>query len=175
MPFDESRQPILSCVKIDRFIHVNVVCTNFDRTLTFYTEVLGASVLEEMEADDDTRAQMGVGPEGAARSVAALVYWGDRNGPYVDILQWRHDGVAPATTRSPLQAQDTGWVRIALEVDDLDAWRSHLMDHDVPLLGDVVERRVGPWDVRFMFFTDPDGTMIELVEFPHGRGRRNVA
>lgn len=158
-------------ITISRFIHVNIVCRDLVRTLEFYVDVLGAKIHEIFTSgDSDLREVMGVDGSGTPAYRAALVYWGDdRRGPYLDLLQWvgAHDDQA----REPLRAQDRGLVRVALQVDDVDAVAGELRARGVPLLGPVHEAPVGPWVLRLVLCQDPDGTLVELVSFSQGELR----
>lgn len=163
-------------MQITRFVHVNVVVRDLERTLAFYTEVMGAKVLERLEERRvDIREPMGVSSEGARDYVAALLYWNDdRHGPYVDVIEWQYaeDQTERLDPRPPLGAQDLGWARIALQVDDLKAWERHLEEHHVPIKAPARWEVQGSWKLGLLVLEDPDGTLIELVEFPEGISRR---
>lgn len=158
-------------INVSRFIHVNVVCRDLEKSLEFYVDILGANVHEIFNsADSDLRDVMGVGERGASGYRAALVYWGDsKRGPYLDLVQWV--GESSIESRPPLTAQDRGLVRVALQVDDVDAVAKELRERGVTLLGDVHEAPVGPWTLRLVLCKDPDGTLIEFVTFPSGETR----
>lgn len=157
-------------ITISRFIHVNIVCSDLVASLNFYVDILGAKVHEIFTSgDSDLRTVMGVDSGGAQSYRAALVYWGaSQRGPYLDLVQWIG---GPSEGRPPLQAQDRGLVRVALQVDDVDVVAAELERLGVPLLGPVHEAPVGPWLLRLVLCTDPDGTLIELVSFTHGEKR----
>jgi catechol 2,3-dioxygenase-like lactoylglutathione lyase family enzyme len=158
-------------ITISRFIHVNVVCQDLEKSLEFYVDVLGANVHEIFtSADSDLRDVMGVDESGASGYRAALIYWGDsKRGPYIDLVQWV--GESNIDSRPPLTAQDRGLVRVALQVDDVDAVAQELRSKGITLLGDVHEAPVGPWKLRLVLCEDPDGTLIEFVTFPGGETR----
>ncbi|MGH3756405.1 VOC family protein [Actinophytocola sp.] len=157
-------------ITISRFIHVNIVCRDLVASLNFYVDVLGAKVHEIFASgDSDLRNVMGVDSRGAPSYRAALVYWGaSKRGPYLDLVQWIG---GPDDGRPPLRAQDCGLVRVALQVDDVDQVAAELADRGVPLVGPVHEAPVGPWLLRLVLCTDPDGTLIELVSFTNGETR----
>lgn len=159
-------------MKVERFVHVNVVCTDLVRSLGFYSDVLGGTPHEIFESgDSDLRPCMGVDDDGAPSYRAALVHFGDaRGGPYIDLVEWT--GAELPHRRGPLAAQDLGLARVALQVSDMEGWVDRLEQHGVPLVGPVQEERVGPWNLRLLLCRDPDGTLIELAEFPQGQRRR---
>lgn len=158
-------------INISRFIHVNVVCRDLEKSLEFYVDILGANVHEIFSsADSDLRDVMGVDASGARGYRAALIYWGEsKRGPYIDLVQWV--GQSTIESRPPLTAQDRGLVRVALQVDDVDEVAKELKAKGITPLGDVDEAPVGPWNLRLVLCEDPDGTLIEFVTFPRGETR----
>jgi catechol 2,3-dioxygenase-like lactoylglutathione lyase family enzyme len=63
---------------------------------------------------------------------------------------------------------------MALEVDDVVAAERELQQAGLSWVGPIQEVQVGPWMVKMVCCHDPDGSLIELTEFPYGqrRGRR---
>lgn len=162
-------------MRITRFIHANVVCSSLSDSLHFYVDVLGATLHQPLDDGGvDLRPCLGVDNSGASQYRAALVYFAeDRGGTYLDLLEWiGPDQPDQPDRRKPLEAQDLGLARIALEVDDLDAWAEHLAAHSVPLAGPLQDASIGPWALRLLVCRDPDGTLVELAEFPHGTSRK---
>jgi catechol 2,3-dioxygenase-like lactoylglutathione lyase family enzyme len=157
-------------IKVNRYIHVNIVCQSLAKSLEFYVDVLGAKVHEIFSSgESDLRSVMGVDNSGAPAYRAALVYWGDNPlGPYIDLVEWVG---GTGDSRPPLTAQDRGLVRVALEVEDVDQAAEELAARGIELLGPVDEAPVGPWTLRLVLCRDPDGTLIELVTFPRGQTR----
>lgn len=162
-------------MQISRIIHTNLVCADLDKSIEFYTQVLGATLHQEAdEAGQDTRPMFGLS-DGPVKYRGALLYWGDsRGGPYLDLLEWEESD-PDRDIRSPLSAQDRGLVRMALEVDDVVAAEKELREAGVSWVGPIHEIRVGPWMIKIVCFHDPDGTLIELAEFPYGQSRRPSA
>jgi len=72
------------------------------------------------------------------------------------------EGAAPAA------ANTVGIWRMALATDDIDADVAWLRRAGVPCLSGPVELSMGPPlpTLRFMLFSDPDGTTLELIERP---------
>ena len=69
----------------------------------------------------------------------------------------------PRSERSP-QGRFTGYSNISLSVDDLDAAYENCAARGLGPL----QRPVDVGGVRMFFLADPDGTAIELIEFPRG-------
>ena len=81
-------------------------------------------------------------------------------GGFVRLIEGR--GEAPAA------ANTVGIWRMALATDDIDADVEWLRRAGVPCRSGPVELSMGPGlpSVRFMLFSDPDGTTLELIERP---------
>jgi catechol 2,3-dioxygenase-like lactoylglutathione lyase family enzyme len=68
----------------------------------------------------------------------------------------------------PPSANTVGIWRMALATEDIDADVAWLRRAGVPCVSDPVDLAMGPGlsSTRFMLFTDPDGTMLELIQRP---------
>ena len=167
---------------MQQLFHFNIVASDFDRSYDFYTQVLGMKPLTSRSAGtsssepraDGHRPGEGKAAPGEAEHVADLLqmkgsgeyrgcflYWGDnRGGPYIDLLQW--DDVLPVVERNP---QNAGLSRICIRVDDLDAELANLAKYNVPTLTEPKTFVLGVTTVRVATFKDPDGVMLEYLEF----------
>ena len=142
--------------------HVNVNCSNYERSRAFY-ERLGFRVVFEVPETNtpEVAAAVGMPPY---RVRGALLALDGASGPttLVDLLEWRHP-----RDESPLYPNlyHLGLARIALTTSDLDADVAELEAVGVPLLS-APARLAGPGgsETRFVCFRDPDGTVLELVE-----------
>ena len=69
---------------------------------------------------------------------------------------------------APPSANTVGIWRMALATEDIDADVAWLRRAGVPCLSGPVELAMGPPlpSLRFMLFSDPDGTTLELIERP---------
>jgi catechol 2,3-dioxygenase-like lactoylglutathione lyase family enzyme len=117
---------------------------------------------------------MGVGAAGAPHFRSALVYFGDaRGGPYIDLVEWHYEnGSTERREGSPaLEAQDWGLVRVALEVPDLQEAYERVSASGAEVVGPPQDEQLGPWRMKLFVCKDPDGALLELVEFPEGTRR----
>jgi glyoxylase I family protein len=120
--------------------HVAIICSDYQASKRFYTELLGLSVLAE-------------------------TYREQRNSYKLDLLL--PDGAQielfsfPVAPPRPSYPEACGLRHVAFEVDDLGAAVAELQQRGV-----VVEpvRRDSLTDRRFTFFADPDGLPLELYE-----------
>ena len=128
-------------IPVTNFSHVCIAVTDIDRSVAWYREHLGFDQLFDVELGGPSMASV-TGEEGAAgRMVGGLV-----GGAVVELLQFAHQ-------------PRTGYTNLSFRVEDLEAAHA-----SAPDAGDVVD--IG--GVRMFFVEDPDGTTIEVIEFPGG-------
>lgn len=122
-----------------RLMHLLVV-SDYRRSLTFYTEVLGATVTQEMPG-----------------SLAFLEFAGGQlllsvaGGPTLD---------KPTVTFAPPKDPQTVHSEITIRVPDCQAAYQTLLERGAVFLTPPV---VYPWEIR-AFFRDPDGHLIEISQ-----------
>jgi catechol 2,3-dioxygenase-like lactoylglutathione lyase family enzyme len=142
--------------------HVNVNCSDYERSRAFY-ERLGFRVVFEVPETNtpEVAAAVGMPPY---RVRGALLALRGATGPatLIDLLEWRH----PRDPSPPYpHLYHLGLARIALTTSDLDADVAELEAAGVPLLSPPARLEApGGGTTRFVCFRDPDGTMLELVE-----------
>ncbi|MEM7143054.1 MAG: VOC family protein [Actinomycetota bacterium] len=142
-------------VRITNFSHLCIAVAEMERSLAFYEQVLGlerefdvtldGEALDTVTDDDGSRGRMiGLRVPGSGMIVELLCFGGP-------------------TPDEPQPSNRLGYTNMSFNVDDLDAARQGLKDAGV---------RAGPiadFDgVRMFFVADPDGTPIEIVEYPGG-------
>ena len=141
-------------------VHVNVNCSDYERSLRFY-ERLGFRVLWEVP-EVSSRAGAAAGGMPPYRVRGALLMLGSGPSTLIDLLEWKdpRDDAAPYPHLYHL-----GLARIALNTSDLDADMAELEAQGVEFLSKPA-RLAGPGgsETRFVCFKDPDGTVLELVE-----------
>jgi catechol 2,3-dioxygenase-like lactoylglutathione lyase family enzyme len=152
-------------VGITHLVHANVVCTDFDRSFDFYTRVLGARLIGqvfEFDAGADFQAILDV--TGSVRCKAALLTWSDDDtATYLDLLCFldEHGDPVPRTAKQP------GLARLGLRVRDVAEACARLREHGVPIVAGPVTLTPMPGRHRpVLTIRDPDGTLLNLMEFP---------
>ena len=123
-----------------RILHTMIRTGNLDRSITFYTEVLGMQLLRQKEYPDGqfTLAFLGYGDE-SENTVIELTYnWG------VD----HYD-------------QGTAFGHIALEVDDIYEAVEEIRNRNGNILREAGPMNAGSTIIAFV--EDPDGYQIELI------------
>jgi catechol 2,3-dioxygenase-like lactoylglutathione lyase family enzyme len=151
-----------------RMLHVNVNCSNLERSAAWYRRVLGLATL----------GRSSPGPvDGAGFALPGQVEWraellavpGQADPFAIDLLEWRR----PRPVGRPYPcANHVGLYRLAFLVEDAKACHAELVREGVDT-GPPVWLEMGPevpvpglWAV---FFRDPDGTCLELIQRPELR------
>jgi len=120
--------------------HVTAICSDAERTIAFYRDLLGLAVVRDGASDDDPESRHVWFDAGAgAQSVSFMQY------PEL-----------PPSADGP-----GGTHHFALQVDsaeELDAWVAYLRGRGVECT-DVMERG----SFRSTYVSDPDGHLVELA------------
>jgi catechol 2,3-dioxygenase-like lactoylglutathione lyase family enzyme len=148
-------------MNIQGMAHVNVNCSDFNRSRRFY-ELLGFRVVWEVEpkGSPEISAAVGMPPYTVRGAVMALA--DNPRATAIDLLEWQD----PSDAAAPYpHLYHLGLARVALLTSDLDADVDRLRQEGVEFISEPVEL-TGPSGapVRFVCFKDPDGTVLELVE-----------
>ena len=124
-----------------RILHTMLRVLDLDKSIEFYTQVLGMKLLRRKDYPEGkfTLAFIGYGPEEGNTVIELTHNWGQQ------------------------QAYDLGnaYGHIAIEVDDL-----YQACEDIRSNGGVITREPGPMkggSTHIAFCKDPDGYMIELI------------
>lgn len=174
-----------------RMMHVNIGCSNFDRSYDFYTTVVGMRPLtarvvhtgqdepsgdgltmrangrrlgeHRTEGEDARAAGQVLGAEdGDGANRAVLLYLDEQpGGPYIDLQEWHQKAGPPSVTRGP---KDLGIGRLALFVNDLGQHLERLKEAGVQIVSEPRVLTVGTTDMQIVCFRDPDGALLEYVE-----------
>lgn len=144
------------------FVHANINCSDFAVSRPFY-ERLGFDVVWEVPevGAPDVAAAVGLPPYRVRGAVMAL--HGDVRSTMIDLLEWQDPrGEGPPYAR----LDHLGIARLAFATRDLHADVAELRSHGVTFVGDPVTI-AGPdgRPVSFVCFHDPDGTVLELVQY----------
>jgi glyoxylase I family protein len=127
-------------MKILRTHHVAVICSDYETSKRFYTQILGLEVVSE-------------------------VYRRERNSYKLDLRI--PDGVQvelfsfPGPPKRPSYPEACGLRHLAFEVPDIDQAVAELQGAGVSVEPVRVDEHTGK---RFTFFADPDGLPLELYE-----------
>lgn len=127
-------------MKINKVHHVAIICSDYERSLNFYTDILGLRVLAEHYREDrkSYKTDLGIG-----------------DNYVVELFSF------PSPPPRPSRPEAAGLRHLAFEVDDIEASVAELEAKNIP----HEEIRIdGYTSKRFVFFHDPDGLPIEFYE-----------
>jgi len=139
--------------------HVGITVRDLDASIRFYHDVLGLDFSNEPSPwFDSPELGPAVGVPGAAlRQVSLLL--GDA---MLELLEYKSP---PSETQKPLLSNNIGASHVAFLVDDIDAKKAELEGKGIEFYSDVNvvdEGVLAGW--RWVYFEDPDGYPLELVE-----------
>ncbi len=149
-----------------RLSHININCSDLDRSSDWYRRVLGVEPIAD-RAEPPPGDGSGFGFEGeCAYRADFLAVDGDAGSLILDLLEW----IRPEPIGRPhLEANRLGLFRMAFQIADADAACSELDRLGVEHSG-ACWLEMGPEipidGLNAVFFRDPDGTCLELIETP---------
>ncbi len=122
------------------FHHVAVICSDYDRSKAFYTQVLGLEVIAETyrEARDSWKLDLAL-----------------PGGGQIELFTF------PGAPARPSHPEAQGLRHLAFAVDDVAAARHSLESRGIEVEEIRTDSLTGK---RFTFFADPDGLPLELYE-----------
>ena len=145
--------------------HVGITVKDLDASIRFYHDVLGLPFSNEPSPWFDA-PELGpaVGVPGAGlRQVSLLL--GDT---MLELLEYKSP---PSDTTQPLQSNNIGASHVAFVVDDIHETVVDLSSKGIAFFSDVNvvdEGVLAGW--RWVYFADPDGYPLELVEVAYYNG-----
>ncbi|NRA01977.1 MAG: VOC family protein [Myxococcales bacterium] len=136
-------------------VHVNINVSDLDRAIAFY-ERIGFHVMHRLEGE-------GSDTMGPATSRGAVMSLSDdpRASCKIELLKWTPSENEPPRERSPYQV---GVSRVAIRTKNLLETVEELRSRGVEFLSEPHEIDV-VGAKRYVLFRDPDGTLLELIEF----------
>jgi len=150
---------------VDSIDHINIVVTDLEPMVRFYSDTLGLTVSKRVTISGEWIDQT----VGLKNVKADVVYLDPPSGPRIELLRY----VSPAgASPAGLGLSNTRGLRhIALRVDEIDAVVSRLREAGVRPLSDVQlvpDSQVTYADgvrKRLVYFRDPEGNLLELCEY----------
>lgn len=127
-------------MKINKVHHVAIICSDYERSLNFYTDILGLRVLAEHYREDrkSYKTDLGIG-----------------DNYVVELFSF------PSPPPRLSHPEAAGLRHLAFEVDDIEESVAELEAKNIP----HEEIRIDEYtSKRFVFFQDPDGLPIEFYE-----------
>lgn len=125
---------------INRIHHIAIICSNYEKAKSFYTEILGFQLMRETyRAERESyKADLSV------------------NGKYqIELFSF------PNPPQRPSRPEAAGLRHIAFEVNDIDETVQLLLQKNIMAEQIRIDETTGK---RFTFIADPDGLPIEFYE-----------
>lgn len=153
--------------------HTGIIVSDLDRSIDFYHDVLGLEfATEPSPVFDDPELGPKLGVPGAGLRVVAFKLGDD----LLELLQYVSP---PSPVDVPMPQNALGSHHVGLLVDDIEATVGKLSAKGVEFISEVTpidDGVLAGW--RWVYFRDPDGITIELVEIAYTREeerRANIA
>ena len=127
-------------MKVNRINHVAIICSNYEVSKKFYTEVLGLLIIKETFRDS-------------------------RNSYKLDLQVGKNDQIELFSfSQPPRRASNPeacGLRHLSFEVNDIEETVLYLKSHNVAVEYIRIDEITGK---RFTFFKDPDDIPLEIYE-----------
>ena len=141
--------------------HTGLCVSNLDKSIAFYRDVLGLTMIKREEPKATRARKLGV--PGAVIQIAVFEY-GENNQYQLELIEYL-EPKAPNAYGEPVNS--IGQTHIAFKVDDLEKEIARISALGVEFVGgnDCEVNAEGPlkgW--KWIYFKDPDGTNLELIE-----------
>jgi len=142
---------------IQRFGHIGICVSSLAQSIPFYRDLLGfrTMTLAEVRGADADRL---MGLAGVDQTSVFL----ERDGVRIVLFEYRSPAPLGGGRR---EMNRLGLAAIMLRVDDLEATLKTLRAAGVNVLDDT-QTDYAEYHSKLVFVTDPDGTMVELVQIP---------
>lgn len=127
-------------LKLNRVHHIAIICSDYQKSKHFYSEILGLKILLEVyrEERQSYKLDLEVG-----------------NQYQIELFSF------PEPPARPSRPEAAGLRHLAFEVDDIDEAVDNLQAAGVTTEPIRIDEFTGK---RFTFFADPDGLPLELYE-----------
>jgi catechol 2,3-dioxygenase-like lactoylglutathione lyase family enzyme len=139
--------------------HTGIIVSDLERSIDFYHGILGLEFANEPSpVFDDPELGHKVGVPGAALRQVTLKAGDDQ----VELLEY---SAPPSPIDAPVPQNALGAHHVGFRVGDIESKVRELAAKGVEFLGDITavdEGVLAGW--RWVYFTDPDGITLELVE-----------
>ena len=125
---------------LNKIHHVAIICSDYQRSKSFYVETLGLEVIKE-------------------------TYRKERNSYKLDLRIGETEQIElfsfQGTPERPSYPEARGLRHLAFEVNDIDSVKKSLEDKEIVVEPIRVDELTGK---KYTFFQDPDGLPLELYE-----------
>ena len=127
-------------MKIEGLHHIAIICSDYEVSKNFYTEILGFTIQQEIYREERKSYKLDL----------AL-----NNTYLIELFSF------PDPPNRPSFPEATGLRHVAFAVKDLENWKLYLENKNINVQDIRLDEFTGK---RFFFFNDPDNLPIELYE-----------
>jgi glyoxylase I family protein len=154
---------------VQGLFHVNVNCTDFEKSLAFYRLIGFEKILDFDDAPGPKHSfgQAGLGPvlglpDDCDGRAALLALSGDSGATRLDLIEWK-EPKPPAERRKNLA--QPGIARICLKTSNCDAVHARLSAAGYTIYSPPTRAYLGGGWIKVFCCEDPDGAVIEFMQF----------
>jgi len=142
-----------------RFAHTNIGARDWKMLSEFYIKVFDCKIKPPERKFSGSWLDHATGLQNAVLEGVHLLLPGHGdNGPTLEIFTYQNMHEC-----DPLMPNCGGLTHIAFEVDDVDQTLDEAMKNGGDLLGKVTQKSVeGVGDLKFVYFRDPEGNIVEI-------------
>jgi lactoylglutathione lyase len=145
--------------------HVGLTVADIERSIRFYRDVLGMTLLRRRPHVDSDYVALQTGYQGVVLNVASFQVAHDSS-QSLEIVQYMNQAGSPVETAG----NRPGASHLCLTVDDLRACHADLSAKGVHFKSEPVTITAGPnTGGLVIYFYDPDGYTLELFQMPESR------
>ncbi|MCX5899133.1 MAG: VOC family protein, partial [Proteobacteria bacterium] len=138
-------------------MHANINCSSYARSASFYKK-LGFLIL--MEVEDSVTAEFAKALDLPPYTIHASPIMLPEGG-MIDLIEW----VDPFDPGAPYAGLNhPGIAAVSLATTNIDSDVEKLKDSGVEFISDPVTAPGDGASVRFVYFKDPDGTLLQLIQ-----------
>lgn len=158
---------MMSRITIREWVHANICVRDLERSIPFY-EMLGFEKFDDNVFEEGAGVWAGLGLPDGKRFRAVFMKIPGRKRPFLDMIQF----IDPPTAGEAYPTlHNVGIGRLCFEVDDIFEAEAFLKQKGVAFSGPVSRYETARGikshgiDCLFLCFKDPDGTIIEMIQF----------
>ena len=127
-------------MKIERLHHIAIICSDYERSKHFYTEILGFKIDNEVYRQERNSYKLDL----------------SLNGQYlIELFSFPHP------PQRPSRPEATGLRHIAFGVKDIEKSVEYLVSKNITVEPIRIDEHT---DRKFTFFNDPDNLPVEIYE-----------
>lgn len=147
-------------MKVRSFSHVALTVADFNRTVRFYTDVFGCTLVgvNDNHSHDRLREFFGVDSDEPGLTIGWVRVPG---GATLEIFAFR-----PTVAGEPVVWNRPGPTHISFNCRDTDRWHDYLVGRGVEVVSPPERSPLGH---SFFFVKDPDGNLIEMIDIRYLR------